>query len=88
MWREVEVDTRMRQTIIRWGLGMGAVAAGLGIVSLLIGLALTSFQKPGMDPTQLVVVILVRAIVRLLFLGMAAGLAYYAAIRVFEIIKP
>jgi hypothetical protein len=61
---------------------MGAVATGLGIISLLIGLALTSFQKPGMDPTQLVAVIMVRAIVRLLFLGMAAGLAYYAGFRV------
>jgi hypothetical protein len=72
----------MRQASVRWGLILGAAATGLGIVSLLIGLALTSFQKPGMDPTQLVIVILIRAVVRLLFLGMAGGLAYYAGYRV------
>lgn len=71
----------MRQVSLRWGLGMGAVAAALGVISLLIGLALTSFQQPGMDPTGLVVVILVRAVVRLLFFGMAGGLAYYAGYR-------
>ncbi|HEX6121954.1 MAG TPA: hypothetical protein VFY89_02285 [Ktedonobacterales bacterium] len=71
----------MRQASVRWGLSMGAVAAALGVISLLIGLALTSFQQPGMDPTGLVVVILVRAVVRLLFFGMAGGLAYYAGYR-------
>ncbi|MBF6589351.1 MAG: hypothetical protein IVW57_02325 [Ktedonobacterales bacterium] len=72
----------MRETSLRWGLGMGAVGAGAGIVSLLIGTALTPLQQQSTRPEQLVVVLFLRGMVVLLFLGVVLGLAYYTGERV------
>ncbi len=72
----------MDRTSLRWGLLLGGVSAAIGIVSLLIWVALLPLQGSNADATQIVVVILIRAVVRLVFLALALGVAYYGGYRI------
>ena len=70
----------MRETSLRWGLGMGAIGAGLGIVALLLGITIT--PKGAYPPAEAVATaFFFRGLLVLLTLGLTLGLAYYAGLR-------
>jgi hypothetical protein len=71
----------MRDSTLRWGLGMGLVGAALGIVALLVGAFF--FPIPSYSSADAVAVdILVRGALALVALGLTMGLSYYAGLRV------
>src|SRR5215472_12665903 len=71
----------MRDSTLRWGLGMGLVGAALGIAALLIGAFF--FPIPSYSSADAVAVdILVRGLLALVALGLTMGLSYYAGLRV------
>jgi hypothetical protein len=71
----------MRDSTLRWGLGMGLAGAALGIVTLVLG---AFFLPIPQDSTaeNVAAAILIRGILALLALGITLGLAYYAGLRV------
>ena len=71
----------MRYATFRWGLGMGLVAAALGVFALLVGAFF--FPIPiASTADSVAVAILVRGMLALLALGVTLGLAYYAGLQV------
>jgi hypothetical protein len=71
----------MRDSTLRWGLGMGLVGAALGIVTLVLGaffLPIPSYSTA----EAVAAAILIRGILALVALGITLGLAYYAGLRV------
>ena len=71
----------MRDSTLRWGLGMGLAGAALGIATLVLG---AFFLPIPQDSTaeNVATAILIRGILALLALGITLGLAYYAGLRV------
>jgi hypothetical protein len=70
----------MRDTSLRWGLGLGAVAAALGIVAQIIGSQLS--PRPGSSSfDSLIRYLLIAGPLFLVVLGVALGLAYFAGLR-------
>lgn len=70
----------MRDTSLRWGLQMGAVAAALGIVAQIVGSLLS--PRPGSGSFDSVVrYLLIAGPLFLVVLGLALGLAYFAGLR-------
>jgi hypothetical protein len=70
----------MSETSLRWALGMGALAAGIGLVVEFV----TGWFQPPTNPTTVdreVQYVLVAGILLLLSLGVVLGLAYYAGVR-------
>jgi hypothetical protein len=70
----------MSETSLRWGLGMGALAAGIGLVAQFV----TGWFQPPTSPTTVdreVQYLIVAGIVLLISLGVVLGLAYYAGLR-------
>lgn len=70
----------MSETSLRWGLGMGALAAGIGLVALFV----SGWFQPPTSPTTVdreVQYLLVAGMVLLISLGLVLGLAYYAGLR-------
>lgn len=70
----------MRDESLRWGLGMGAVAAILGTAALILG-ALIEPVKRVTTAEAAALAIFIRGIFVLVTLGIALGLAYYAGLR-------
>lgn len=70
----------MRESSLRWGLGMGAIAATLGIIAEVIG---AQFQPHGNQATfdQAIKYLLIAGPLVLIALGIALGLAYFAGLR-------
>lgn len=70
----------MSETSLRWGLGMGALAAGIGLVAQFV----SGWFQPPTSPTTVdreVQYLLLAGIVLLISLGLVLGLAYYAGLR-------
>lgn len=70
----------MRETSLRWGLGLGAVAAVLGILAQIVA---AQFSPHGTaQPFEVVIrYLVIAAPLILLAFGIAVGLAYYAGLR-------
>ncbi|HEX9057987.1 MAG TPA: hypothetical protein VF818_10695 [Ktedonobacterales bacterium] len=70
----------MRETSLRWGLGMGAIAATIGVIAQLVG---SAFQPHSNRATfdQAIKYVLIAGPLVLIALGVALGLAYYAGLR-------
>ena len=70
----------MRESSLRWGLGMGAIAATLGIIEEVIG---AQFQPQGNQGTfdQAIKYLLSAGPLGLMALGIALGRAYFAGLR-------
>jgi hypothetical protein len=70
----------MRETSLRWGLGMGAIAAALGVIAQVVG---AQFRPAGSRATfdQAIKYLLIAGPLVLIALGVALGLAYYAGLR-------
>jgi hypothetical protein len=71
----------MRDSTLRWGLGMGLVGAALGIAALLVG-AFFFPIPPYSSADAVAVAIFVRGILALVALGVTMSLSYYAGLRV------
>lgn len=70
----------MSETSLRWGLGLGALAAGIGLAAQLVG----GWFRPPTTPTTIdreVQYVIVAGTLTLAALGIALGLAYYAGLR-------
>jgi hypothetical protein len=70
----------MSETTLRWGLGLGALAAGTGLATQLVG----GWFRPPTTPTTIdreVQYVIVAGMLTLAALGLALGLAYYAGLR-------
>lgn len=70
----------MRETSLRWGLGLGAVAAVAGIAAQLVAAQLMPSGKPAPFDVAIRYLIVAGPLV-LLALGLAIGLAYLAGLR-------
>jgi hypothetical protein len=70
----------MRESSLRWGLGLGAIAATLGIIAEVIG---AQFQPHGNQDSfdQAIKYLLIAGPLVLMALGIALGLAYFAGLR-------
>lgn len=71
----------MRDTMLRWGIGMGVLAAAIGTGALLLGALIEPFKQVTTADT-IAVAVFVRGMLVLISIGIALGLAYYAGIRV------
>lgn len=71
----------MRDILLRWGMGMGVLAAAVGTGALLLG-ALIEPIKQVTSADTLALAFFVRGMLVLISLGVALGLAYYAGVRV------
>src|SRR5215469_10794773 len=71
----------MRDSTLRWGLGMGLVGAALGIVTLVLGAFFLPIPKDSTAET-VAAALLIRGILALVALGITLGMAYYAGLRV------
>jgi hypothetical protein len=71
----------MRDSTLRWGLGMGLAGAALGIVTLVLGAVFLPIPQDSTAET-VAAAILIRGILALVALGITLGLAYYAGLRV------
>lgn len=70
----------MRESSLRWGLGLGAVAAVVGIAAQLFAAQFLPHGKPA--PFDIAIrYLIVAAPLVLLALGIAMGLAYFAGLR-------
>lgn len=72
----------MGQMSLRWSLKLGVVGAVIGVFSLVLDLALFPLSGRTMDASQIIVMLLVRAIVRLVLIAVVVGIAYYAGARI------
>jgi hypothetical protein len=70
----------MRETSLRWGLGMGAVAAVVGILAQIVAARLIPRGQPAPFDVAIRYLILAAPLV-LLAVGLAVGLAYFAGLR-------
>lgn len=70
----------MRDESLRWGLGMGAAAAILGTIALILGAFVEPVKRVTTAETA-ALAIFIRGIFILVTLGVALGLAYYAGLR-------
>jgi hypothetical protein len=70
----------MRESSLRWGLGLAAIAAILGVIAEVIG---AQFQPHGTQATfdQAIKYLLIAGPLMLIALGIALGLAYFAGMR-------
>lgn len=71
----------MRDTSLRWGLGMGVLSAALGTGALLLGAFIEPFKQVT-TADAVALALFVRGMLVLISLGIALGLAYYAGLRV------
>jgi hypothetical protein len=70
----------MRESSLRWALGLGAIAAAVGVLAAFAGSRFLP-SSGTMDINQAVFVLLVAGLFALLALGVSLGLAYYAGLR-------
>jgi hypothetical protein len=70
----------MRETSLRWGLGMGAIAATIGVIAQLVGSAFQPHSNRA-NFDQAIKYVLIAGPLVLIALGVAFGLAYYAGLR-------
>lgn len=70
----------MRESSLRWGLGMGIIAATLGVIAEVVG---AQFLPHGNQATfdQAIKYVLIAGPLVLIALGVALGLAYFAGLR-------
>jgi hypothetical protein len=71
----------MRDTSLRWGLGMGALSAAIGTGALVLGALIEPFKQVT-TADAVALALFVRGMLVLISLGLALGLAYYAGLRV------
>ena len=71
----------MRDMTLRWGLGMGVLAAAIGTGALLLGAVIAPFKQVT-TADAIAIALFVRGILVLISLGIALGLSYYAGMRV------
>ncbi|HLZ23114.1 MAG TPA: hypothetical protein VKQ30_13420 [Ktedonobacterales bacterium] len=71
----------MRDTSLRWGLGMGVLSAAAGTGALLLGALIEPF-KHVTTADAVALAVFVRGMLVLISLGLALGLAYYGGLRV------
>lgn len=70
----------MRETSLRWGLGLGAVAAVVGIAAQLVAARFMPHGQPASFDVAIRYLIVAAPLV-LLAVGLAVGLAYFAGLR-------
>lgn len=70
----------MRDESLRWGLGMGVIAAVLGTAALILGSLIEPVNRVTTAEAA-ALAIFIRGIFVLITLGIALGLAYYAGLR-------
>src|SRR5579872_1791950 len=71
----------MRDTSLRWGLGMGVLSAAIGTGALLLGAIIEPFKQVT-TADAVALALFIRGMLVLISLGLALGLAYYAGLRV------
>jgi hypothetical protein len=71
----------MRDTSLRWGLGMGVLSAAIGTGALLLGALIEPFKQVT-TADAVALALFIRGMLVLISLGLALGLAYYAGLRV------
>ena len=70
----------MRESSLRWALGLGGIAAFIGVLAAFAGNRVVP-NSGNVDINSAVLLLLVAGLFALLALGIALGLAYYAGLR-------